>query len=65
MRASLQAITEELRRLKLAGVATVPVADETLERLRRVVGRRAAASAVGWGGTGLGLADGGVGTACA
>lgn len=45
MRESLTAITEELRRLKLAGVTTVPVADETLERLRRVVGRRAAATA--------------------
>ncbi|MFM9031923.1 MAG: uracil-DNA glycosylase family protein, partial [Opitutaceae bacterium] len=45
MRESLTAITEELRRLKLAGVTTVPVADETLERLRRVVGRRAAAPA--------------------
>ncbi|MFZ9745807.1 MAG: uracil-DNA glycosylase, partial [Opitutaceae bacterium] len=45
MRASLQAITEELRRLKLAGVTTVPVAEETLERLRKVVGRRAAAGA--------------------
>jgi len=44
MRESLTAITEELRRLKLAGVTTVPVADETLERLRRVVGRRAAAT---------------------
>lgn len=43
MRESLTAITEELRRLKLAGVTTVPVAEETLERLRRVVGRRAAA----------------------
>ena len=44
MRESLTAITEELRRLKLAGVTTVPVPDETLERLRRVVGRRAAAT---------------------
>jgi DNA polymerase len=44
MRESLTAITEELRRLKLAGVTTVPVADETLERLRRVVARRAAAT---------------------
>lgn len=47
MRESLTAITEELRRLKLAGVTTVPVADETLERMRRVVGRRAAANAPG------------------
>jgi DNA polymerase len=44
MRESLTAITEELRRLKLAGVTTVPVADETLEQLRRVVGRRAVAT---------------------
>ncbi|MBM3866066.1 MAG: uracil-DNA glycosylase [Verrucomicrobia bacterium] len=45
MRESLAAITEELRRLKLAGVTTVPVADETLARLRRVVGRRPAVAA--------------------
>lgn len=44
MRESLTAITEELRRLKQAGVTTVPVADETLERLRRVLSRRAAAT---------------------
>ncbi|MEY3607312.1 MAG: hypothetical protein RLZZ447_100 [Verrucomicrobiota bacterium] len=45
MRASLTAITEELRRLKQAGVTTVPVADETLERLRRAVSRRAPVAA--------------------
>ena len=45
MRESLTAITEELRRLKQAGVTTVSVTEETLERLRRVVGQRAAASA--------------------
>ena len=44
MRESLTAITEELRRLKQAGVTTVPVADETLERLRRVLSRRASAT---------------------
>jgi DNA polymerase len=44
MRESLTAITEELRRLKQAGVTTVSVTEETLERLRRVVGRRAAAT---------------------
>ena len=38
MRESLTAITEELRRLKQAGVTTVSVTEETLERLRRVVG---------------------------
>ena len=47
MRESLNAITEELRRLKLAGVTTVPVADDTLERLRRVVVRRAGIAAEG------------------
>jgi len=45
MRESLTAITEELRRLKLAGVTTVPVADETLAGLRRVLARRGAANA--------------------
>jgi uracil-DNA glycosylase family 4 len=42
MRESLTAITEELRRLKQAGVTTVSVTDETLERLRRALSRRAA-----------------------
>lgn len=44
MRASLTAITEELQRLKAAGVRAVPVTDETLRRLRaQVEGRRAEA----------------------
>jgi uracil-DNA glycosylase family 4 len=42
MRESLTAITEELQRLKQAGVTTVSVTDETLERLRRALSRRAA-----------------------
>lgn len=42
MRASLTAITEELQRLKAAGVRAVPVTDETIRRLRaQVEGRRA------------------------
>ncbi len=42
MRASLTAITEELQRLKAAGVRAVPVTDEALRRLRaQVEGRRA------------------------
>lgn len=42
MRASLTAITEELQRLKAAGVRAVPVTDETLRRLRaQVEGLRA------------------------
>ncbi|MBX3749578.1 MAG: uracil-DNA glycosylase [Opitutaceae bacterium] len=44
MRASLTAITEELQRLKAAGVRSVPVTDEALRRLRaQVAGRRAEA----------------------
>lgn len=46
MRASLTAITEELQRLKAAGVRAVPVTDETLRRLRaQVEGLRAGDSA--------------------
>jgi uracil-DNA glycosylase family 4 len=42
MRASLSAITEELQRLKAAGVRAVPVTDEALRRLRaQVEGLRA------------------------
>lgn len=37
MRIALNAVTEELRRLKTAGVATVAVSDETIAALRRVV----------------------------
>ncbi len=46
MRASLTAITEELQRLKAAGVRSVPVTDESLRRLRaQVEGRRTSAPA--------------------
>jgi len=37
MREALEALTEELRRLKAAGVREVPVTDETLAALRRLV----------------------------
>ena len=37
MRATLQVLTDELRRLKAAGVKTVSVSDASLEALRRVV----------------------------
>lgn len=43
MRHALQALTDELRRLKGAGVKTVAVSDETVAALRRVVAGRAAA----------------------
>ena len=43
MRKALHALTEELRRLKTAGVRTVTVSDEAMADLRRVVvGRRSA-----------------------
>lgn len=46
MRAALSAITEELQRLKSAGVRSVPVSDESLARLRTVAAaRRSAAEA--------------------
>lgn len=46
MRASLTALTEELQRLKAAGVRALPVSDEALRRLRvQVEGRRGAADA--------------------
>lgn len=45
MRASLTAITEELQRLKAAGVRAVPVTDEALRRLRaQIEGLRADAA---------------------
>lgn len=40
MRASLTAISEELQRLKAAGIRAVPVSDETLQRLRARVEER-------------------------
>jgi len=43
MRHALQALTDELRRLKGAGVKTVAVSDEALAALRRIVADRAAA----------------------
>jgi uracil-DNA glycosylase family 4 len=48
MRNALHALTDELRRLKHAGVKTVAVSDESIAALRRVVAaRRAAAPEVG------------------
>lgn len=40
MRASLQAIADELRRLKAVGVTNLPVSEESLRRLRAVVAAR-------------------------
>ncbi len=45
MRASLQAITDELRRLKAGGVSNLPVSEESLRRLRDVVAARRPAAA--------------------
>jgi uracil-DNA glycosylase family 4 len=45
MRHALQALTDELRRLKSSGVKTVAVSDEALATLRRVVAARAAGGA--------------------
>ncbi|HWL17397.1 MAG TPA: uracil-DNA glycosylase [Opitutus sp.] len=42
MNLALAALTEELRRLKSAGVKNVSVSDESLAALRRAVGKRAA-----------------------
>lgn len=44
MRHSIQAVAEELRRLRHAGVRTVAVSDEAVAALRRVVSARAAAA---------------------
>lgn len=41
MRQALQAVADELRRLKNSGVKTVPVSDETIDVLRRVVAGQA------------------------
>ena len=41
MRTALQALTDELRRLKTAGVKTVAVSDESVAALRRIVQARA------------------------
>jgi hypothetical protein len=40
MRAALNALTEELRRLKSSGVKTVSVSDESVAALRRIVAAR-------------------------
>ncbi|MFH1499830.1 MAG: uracil-DNA glycosylase [Verrucomicrobiota bacterium] len=40
MRASLQALTDELRRLKAGGVSALSVSEESLQRLRAVVAAR-------------------------
>ena len=45
MQHALQALTDELRRLKAAGVKTVSVSDESLATLRRVVAARAQSAA--------------------
>lgn len=42
MRIALHALTDELRRLKTAGVKTVPVSDDTLAALRHVMAARGA-----------------------
>ncbi len=44
MRATLHALTEELRRLKADGVNTVSVSDESIDTLRRLVAARAPAA---------------------
>lgn len=47
MQAALQAVTDELRRLKAAGVRTIPISDESVAALRRVIAaRKAGASSV-------------------
>jgi len=45
MRAALTALTEELRRLKAAGVKSVSVTDESIATLRRVIAAHASTSA--------------------
>ena len=45
MRNALQAVTEELRRLKTTGISTITVSDEALAAIRRVVTARAPAGA--------------------
>lgn len=47
MRAVLQALTDELRRLKAAGVKTVSVSDQSVAALRRLAVRRSADSGSG------------------
>ncbi|MCC5024072.1 MAG: uracil-DNA glycosylase [Candidatus Synoicihabitans palmerolidicus] len=47
MRATLHALTEELRRLKTAGVTSVSVSPESMEQLRTLVRARAAAMPAG------------------
>lgn len=46
MRHALQALTDELRRLKTSGVKTVAVSDESVAALRQLVAARAAAAPV-------------------
>ncbi|MDO8540389.1 MAG: uracil-DNA glycosylase family protein [Opitutaceae bacterium] len=45
MRASLQALTDELRRLKSTGVRTIAVSDESIAALRKVIAAGPAAAA--------------------
>ena len=52
MRQSLHALTEELRRLRSAGLKTVAVSDESLAALRRVVQARGRGGATGADGPG-------------
>jgi len=47
MRASLNALTDELKRLKASGVKSVVVSDEGLARLHKIVSARAQAKVVG------------------
>ena len=47
MRAALTALTDELRRLKTAGVKTVSVSDESVAALRKVIAGRASGSTPG------------------
>jgi uracil-DNA glycosylase len=47
MRASLQALTTELKRLKASGVKSLPVSENSLARLRAAVAARAAPAAAG------------------
>ncbi len=54
MRLALHALTEELRRLRSAGLKTVAVSEESLVALRRVVQARALAGVASAGGVAVG-----------
>lgn len=51
MRTALQAVTDELRRLKASGVRTITISDESVAALRRVVAARKAAAPTVLAGT--------------